>query len=451
MKISAIQHTIKSLALLLTTLVVLASCMSDAKTSSSPKCAITAFSVASIKSEVPSKKYDSHGNATDTVVTKTITGSTIFFNINQVERHIYNVDSLPKWVDLTAVTPSFSSDGDVYANVDEEEDVFYPIISGSSTIDMSKTVKFMCISTDGTSHCIYKVDIYKHLQNTDTLEWNAVESNLNVMGEAKSFATGDKVYVFAKDNNGADIVTYASQNDAANWSTPAPISVASASVVLFGDQFYGLDNDGYIYRAAVSQDAATWEKVSNQQVKSLLAADAYYLYAFDGNNILGTSDFSNWSSQGMTDLNMLPETPISAISHASSTNNELQMAVMAGSTENNPNNGVVWYKTTSTDPAINQPWAYIQVTIDNDYGMPAFEHPSMTYYQDALFAIGMVDGKYGNIYRSDDNGITWHEQTSLYMLPAELNSEEGMACLVTVGDKLWLIQTNGNLWQGSIR
>jgi hypothetical protein len=111
----------------------------------------------------------------------------------------------------------------------------------------------------------------------------------------------------------------------------------------------------------------------------------------------------------------------------------------------------VWYKTTSTDPAINQPWAYIQVTIDNDYGMPAFEHPSMTYYQDALFAIGMVDGKYGNIYRSDDNGITWHEQTSLYMLPAELNSEDGMACLVTVGDKLWLIQTNGNLWQGSIR
>ena len=147
---------------------------------------------------------------------------------------------------------------------------------------------------------------------------------------------------------------------------------------------------------------------------------------------------------------MLPETSINALTYPSGTNQNLQVAVMTGVSSQNTQNGVTWCKTSTLDESTNQPWAYIQVTRDNAYGMPHFDHPSVTYYNGALYAIGEEEDAYTKLYRSDDNGITWHQQEK-YPLPEDLKSVDGVASIVAVNQKIWIIQENGKVWQGSIQ
>ena len=450
------------MTMLVMALCVCVSCIKDNNTiEASPECAIVSFSVGSITSSVVTKKYDKDGNATDTVVSKTISGSDIYFNIDQINGRIYNVDSLPNWVDVSRVVPAFSSYGHVLGKVKKDDDLYYLLTSGVDSVDCSKTVELVCIATDGISSKYYTLDIYKHVDATDTLEWKSVESNLSIAGQSRVFCADNKVFAFAKNDEGESVVTFvdgaveASSSqpvyDAAQWSEPCVIPVDGTSVGLYDEMFYGVGADGCIYRAVPEQLATTWAKISDLQVERLLAADKYYLYAYDGHAIIGSSDLQEWSVQGVSNLDMLPETCVNFYSYASNTNDDIQVAVMTGLCSKNASNGVAWYKTSSQDSNINQFWSYIEVTDDNPYGLPRLEHLSITRYHNALYAIGAASGKYEYLYRSDDNGITWHPLTKMYPVPSGLDVANGAASITTVGNSLWIIQENGKIWQGSIR
>ena len=445
------KHTFRSMTVLMMTVFVLVSCLGSDDIETTPQCAITSFAVNSITCDALAKKYDQYGNATDTIVSKTMYGSQIYFNIDQLNGHIYTVDSLPNWVDLEKVVPVIYSQGDVYYKLQAEDELYYPLESGKTIIDFSKTVELLCSSTDGLSKRIYRVDMYKHAGNTDTLEWKSTTSNLAISGASKAFHVDSKVFVFAQNDDEQPVMTFAEVDDAKTWSEPVCIPVDNGSIVLFDNNFYGLGKDGYIYSCAPEQLGATWAKASDQTVERLLAADGFYLYAYDGTAIIGTSDLNTWTVEGTEDLEMLPETSINSISKPSNTNNSLLVTVMTGLSSHNSLNGVTWYKNASKDSSINQPWAYIQVTPDNAYGMPHFNHASVTYYEGALYAIGVKENAYDELYRSDDNGITWHPQSTKYPMPKDLNPANGMASIIAVDKNLWIIQENGKVWQGSIQ
>ena len=295
MKKIKIKKTLWSIMLATVVLFSHVSCMSDNDVTATPECAIVAFSVGSITSPYVAKKYDSSGNATDTIVSRTIAGSDIYFNIDQVNGRIYNIDSLPNWVSLKAVVPSFTSYGDVYLLVDEATDLYYTLTSGKDSIDFSKKVKLMCLSTDKTSSRYYNVELNRHAANTDTLEWHSVTSDLAITGQSKALVTDGKVFVFAQDEKGNSVVSWAESSDAKTWSTPVTLPVDGLSVVLFDGKFYGLDTDGYLYSSTPDQLAAQWTKASDQKVERLLSADDFRLYAFDGSAIIGSSDLDTWS------------------------------------------------------------------------------------------------------------------------------------------------------------
>ncbi|MBQ3925559.1 MAG: hypothetical protein II706_01090 [Bacteroidaceae bacterium] len=445
-----IKQAFWSIMLMVVMLFGITGCMSDNENESSPKCAIISFAVGNISSPVVTKKYDSKGHATDTIVTKTISGSEIFFNIDQVNGRIYNIDSLPNWASLRAVVPTFSSYGTVYYVVPNEDNLYYTLTSGKDSIDFTKPVQLLCVSSDTKSSRFYTVEINRHVANTDTLEWRKTQSNLNINELNKVLVADSKVFAFGKNASGQSVVTWAEADDATTWSSPVNISVDEATVTLFEGQFYGMGTDGYLYKAQLNEKVSTWLKASNQKVKRLLGADGFRLYAYDGNAIIGSSDLDTWTEEGTTDLDMLPESRINATSYATSTNKNIEVAVMTGLSSKNDKYAVVWYKASSDDVATNQSWAYIQVTKDNPYGLPAFSDLSTTYYHNALWAIGTVNDQYKYLYRSDDNGITWHPQTELYPVPTDLDPANGKASIVAVGKKLWIVQENGNVWQGSI-
>lgn len=451
MKKAYSQHIFLRLAALIMALPILVACVKDEEMEVSPQCAILSFSVGNITSSVVTKSYDSEGHATDVTVQRVLSGNDIHFNIDQVHGRIYTVDSLPKWINLTRVVPIFSSYGNVFRKANDAEDAYYGIVSGSDSIDFSRTVELLCVSTDGMSSKTYTVDIYRHTSNTDTLEWKSVASDLKISGLNKAFCIGEKVYAYAKNADGEDVVAYADKSDPTAWEV-VNVPVDCGSIVLFRGEFYGLDEDGYIYKSAPEGLTAAWEKVSDTYVERLLAADDYNIYVYDGVSIKGSADFIAWTEQGSDDLDMLPETAINSCHYASRTNGNLQTVVMTGVTSKNTKNGVSWYKVSSTDNYTNQKWSYIQVTADNPYGLPLLNNLSMTHYGGSLYAIGNnKNGEYKNLYRSDDNGITWHASKGKYLIPANLNSANGAASIVTAGEEMWIIQENGQIWRGTIR
>lgn len=449
MKKAKIRYGLWSMVLVM--LFSLSSCLDDVSEETSPNCAILSFSVGSITSNVTVKKYNAAGGVKDTVVERTIDGNGIYFNINQLEGHIYTVDSLPVWTNLKRVVPSIVSSGNIYWKSEEDGGLYYAVQSGVDSLDFSKPLELLCVSTDGSVRRTYTVDIYQHKENTDTLEWRKSEANLAVANLGRTLYADDKVFAFAQDGEGNAVVTFADKKDNAVWSTPVIIPVEETSVVLFQNKFYGRGADGSLYSADPALLAASWTKVGDQQVERLLAADAFYLYAYDGSSIIGSTDLATWTVMGTEDLDMLPETDIFSVSHPSRTNANIQQTVMAGMNSQNEAYGVSWYKVASTDAGINQNWAYIQVTDDNPYGLPHAKGFSMTYYHGAIYAMGAVDGKYQYLYCSNDNGITWQPLKAKYPMPEGITPAEGVARIVAVDDDLWIVQENGKVWRGSIQ
>lgn len=450
MKITDFKHTLLGVIALLAMSLCMASCISDDETTeTSPECVITSFAVGKITSYVTEKEYDKDGNEKDVIKTKSILGTDIKFNIDQVNGHIYTTDSLPYWVDLTKVSPSFVCYGNLWYKIPKEDDLYYTLTSGSDSIDASKTATLVCVASDGVSSKTYKLDIYKRKQATDTLIWKSSASDLSIVGSSRLYHNNGKVMAFAKDGNGKNVTTCTADNDGTAWSVPAAIPVESSSIIQRNGTFYGIDSNGTIYSSS-GNDATTWEKASDRQVDRLLAADGSYIYALDDNSIIGTADMSTWSIHGTENIDMLPDNNCNFFYYKSKTNEDISIAVMTGLSASNSNNGVAWFKQTSTKSNANMPWAYIEVTTDNIYGLPHLGCMSTTRYEESLYVLGTENGAYKHLYRSDDNGISWHELPGKYPLPAELTPQGGAASMIAVGSTLWIIQENGKIWKGSI-
>lgn len=430
-------------------LFALASCMNDDPIATSPECAIIDFSVNDIKCDVTTQKYDQQGNAYDTIVSRTLDGSNVHFNIDQVEGRIYVVDSLPKWVDLTKLVPNILSQGSVRYRIQGGDGIFYPIISGTTEIDFSNPVEFQCVSTDELTRRTYLVNIFKHRYDTDTLVWNTVDTNLSVEGRAKMFHADGRVFLFAKNVSGQSFVTIADERDAARWSTPVAVPVDASSVVQAQGKFYALASDGRVYVATFAEVETTeWTQASTLSVERLLAADAYGVYVYDGTAV---RDLYSHAVVGMDDLDKLPQTSLNSVSYASKVNPALQTTLVTGLTPSDDKHSVVWYRCSGADEAVSQPWTQIQVTNDNPWGMPHFDHFSMALFDGALYAVGAEEGRYKYLYRSDDSGITWHPLTAKYLLPKDLKDEDGTVALTAVNGMLWMVQENGKVWQGFMR
>lgn len=443
----------KLLYILLFTGLTFCACMKSEDIETTPECAITAFSVGNISTQVTVHRTDN----TDTVTTKVIDGSTIYFNIDQLKGIITTVDSLPKWVSLEKVVPSFTANGTVYGRQDGDT-LYYQLTSGSDSISFEQPVEMISVATDGVSIKHYTVFINRSSYDLDTLEWETVMTDFSVNKDFKAMEIDDHVFVFYEEDGDVKY-TYAQTSDnLSSWCESVTIQGADidyTSIMMFDDNLYALDKNGMIYKALQKNRPDIWEKTCDKTFSKLLAADKYYIYAFDGSEIVGSTDFETWTVCGDANVDMLPTEDVQSFSYESKTNSEIQIAMMCGLSDGNSKYGVTWYKVSSLDKDVNQDWMYIQVTNDNPYGLPRFKDMSVTMYDGSLFAIGIAPNvspdTYRYLYRSDDNGITWHPQTEKYTLPEGLDATKGKAEIISANSKLWIIQKGGNVWSGAIR
>ena len=425
------------------------SCMKDDdEIQSSPECVITKFTVGDIDTEVSIKL----ASGKDTIVTRTIGGSSVAFNIDQINNKIYSVDSLPSWVDISGVIPTINSTGYVYIKEGDETD-FHQFVSGTDSVDFTKQVKFLVIATDGVSTKEYTAQIFKKDSEADSLAWKTVDgADLQLEGAHRTLTLADRIYVFSESEGQAVVTSSSFLSEGASWRKPAQLtceqgSVDWNSVVAYNGYLYALNTEGHICRSTNDERGETWSVVSDRVFARLLGTDELYLYACDESGIWGSADLQNWAECGSSDLDMLPETNIATVSYVSKTNPAMRNAVMCGLTSANSDNAVVWYKVSSANESINQKWNYVQVAADNVYACPKLDNLSIICHNAEMYAIG---GNNAGIYVSADNGISWHLQTKKKLLPAEVTGQSTPTSMVAGNGYLWLIQSGGKVWRGKI-
>lgn len=425
------------------------SCMKDDdEIQSSPECVITKFTVGDIDTEVSIKL----ASGKDTIVTRTIGGSSVAFNIDQINNKIYSVDSLPSWVDISGVIPTINSTGYVYIKEGDETD-FHQFVSGTDSVDFTKQVKFLVIATDGVSTKEYTAQIFKKDSEADSLAWKTVDgADLQLEGAHRTLTLADRIYVFSESEGQAVVTSSSFLSEGASWRKPAQLtceqgSVDWNSVVAYDGYLYALNTEGHICRSTNDERGETWSVVSDRVFTRLLGTDELYLYACDESGIWGSAGLQNWAECGSSDLDMLPETNIATVSYVSKTNPAMRNAVMCGLTSANSDNAVVWYKVSSANESINQKWNYVQVAADNVYACPKLDNLSIICHNAEMYAIG---GNNAGIYVSADNGISWHLQTKKKLLPADVAGQSTPASMVAGNGYLWLIQSGGKVWRGKI-
>ena len=447
MSIMRIYNTVISFAITCLSLALVISCIKDDEEVQTPTCAITSMSVNDITSYLTTKASD----GTDSIYTRTISGKAIKFNIDQVNGRIYSIDSLPSWTNLKRVVASFSYTGELYAKW-SGDDNYYPVSNGKDSLDLSTPLDLMVVASDGVSSKHYTAVIYRYTANADSLLWTEpiYFGFQSTSTRPKLIATNNQLYLFA-DNEGKPSVSYSDVDGSAWLFYPELTTTAThldcQSVQYFNDKFYALDTDGTIY---ASTDGVTWDAASTRTVQKLLAADRFYLYAFDGTQIIATADINTWTANGSRHIDMLPEQFITSAAYDTRTNSNLQVDVMAGVTSQHAGNAVVWYKIAAKEQSSNQQWDYITVSSENQYPLPALDNLAIFHYNDALYAVG-GDNKW--FYKSEDNGITWKQVTEYQFPPATLKANKPV-CIAVSGEHIVMIQAdnggNATMWKGKI-
>ena len=446
MSIMRIYISVISFAITCLALVLVSSCIKDEEEVHTPTCAITSMSVNDITSYLTTKASD----GTDSIYTRTISGKTIKFNIDQVNGRIYSIDSLPSWTNLKRVVASFSYSGELYAKWAGDGN-YYQVSNGKDSLDFSTPLDLLVVASDGISTKHYTAVIYRYTANADSMLWSEpITLNIQPTSTPKLIAENSDLYIFA-ERDGIPFMSRGTKDNDAWVIVPEMTTTAThldcQSVQHFQGSFYTLDTDGTIYASA---NGTTWNAASAQKVQRLLAADRYYLYAFDGTQILATADLNTWTTNGMRYMNLLPDQFISSTTYNTRTNDNLQVDILAGVSSQQTNHAVVWYKIAAKEQASNQQWDCITVSANNPYPLPALQNLTIFHYNDALYALG---GDNKRFYKSEDNGITWKEMTEYQFPPVALIPNKPVSVAVS-GEHVIMIQTNNEgsvtMWKGKI-
>ena len=446
--------------------ILLISCVKSKDSDSNPYCAITSFGVNNIVSYVP------YQTSTGTTATqkKTVAGSSILFDIDQQAGTITTVKPLPDWINLTKVVPTFTCRGTLQY---KSGDNYRNITSGSDSLDFTEPRTLRCVSSDGLYSKSYEVTFFKSVNASDTIIWTSVINNLELSDEKHrslvleathtdkegNDSLVQRILVFSKNENGeAQVTSTTALSQASTWTDPETLKGAEGnidpySIMIHLGELYAVDDQGKLYKSTESAKGITWTKLAEAGLKTLLASDGYYLYAYNGNNIIATDNFIDWIKCGNDNLDMLPTKCFYSFYRLSYTNAKVSIAMMGGINDDYKTNGVTWYKITDPEDDDVDTWQYIDMELEaSKYGCPYLQEASTIMYNDNLYMIGRTyTENFLGMYRSEDNGVSWALQTKLWRLPEALEATNGAASMVRIDNSLYVIQVGGKIWQGVIQ
>lgn len=437
---------------------MITSCLDDNEdeTVYSSNSSITAFSIENIET-----KYTAEVNGKDTTLTATVIGKNYPFVIDQGQRLIYNVDSLPVGTDVKKVVVNITADTPGIVIVAEDKDTVWV---STDSLNFEKPVKFKVMAYSGVFGPTYTASINVHKQVPDSLQWTQINSNFagNEVKEQKAVTMDDLIYVFTRQDTKVAITT-TNINDGRNWTPLQTIDVDNAdysSAMAWGSRLYILANN----ELYASTNGTEWSKVNTDAKFSKLIANVHTkdnqkLYAINTENyFLESEDGTTWKVNEEVPLTF-PKTHLSYAAYPLVTNTSIdRLTIMGDNSIATDTTTIVWTKlTTETN------WADYPVTENGSHYCPKLENIGMIYYNELLYAFGGPGKSYNKdiaafsrFYYSKDQGVTWNPVSKYVFFPESFtdlyNQANGnYSYIVDKNNFLWIIWSKtGEVWRGRI-
>lgn len=433
---------------LITATLSLSSCLSSDETTVeyTHDTAITAFSLGSLD------RYTKTKAGKDTLLKANVTGSDYKFYIDQAQRLIYNVDSLPCGVRDTAILATISSKNSspiLLMDINKPDSVaaYY---SSSDSINFSKPRFIRVYSSDYSAYAEYKVTVNVHKELPYEFKWHELAQNnrqLAAFSDLKAVACGDYIYVFGKTAEGTKVLNSAI-NDGGAWSSITMnvglSSDAYQSAVALDGKLY-ISDAGKVYASA---DAETWTEVSeNADIKQLIGASSKYLYAYTAAGISVSKDKGvSWEQEKLdTDADYLPTQNISMNAAGVLSAKNVENVMLMGTRDKALNDTVAttWLRTVDNDVnAEAGQWNYLEIENNKSGKMPWLDQVITCAADTGFVALGN-NGKW---YKSQNAGLTW-KQDKMVVLPAKFATEGRFAFCRDKQHYYWIIR-NGYVWRG---
>ena len=425
---------------------VATSCFNDAEEGElSPYAILKSFSIGDLKSQYPT--FTAEG--LDTFETKTITGSSLPFSIDQAAGLVYNADSLPFATKVDKVVVNMGLSG--YATILNDTTGLYETFLSTDSLDFTTPRKFRITSLNSEYHKDYTISVNVHQVEPEMMVWNQTALDIVLLPQRAIEYNGEMCLFGEKD----DVpVLAASPIDGIPSFSVVPLEGLPATADLSTIQLF----DGMLYLVAAdgiytSSNAIDWSlcHACNGALAIVGASDDDdKMWVATEGGLLTTADGVEYESAGA-----LPDDfPIHGVSIASYTlkhNKGIVRYMLVGYTaEGVP---AVWSRLSTENS-----WTGYE---ESAYPCPSLKGLTVVRYDDFLYAFGgagEVNGEavkaFSSFYISRDNGITWKVPEGFYQrMPAGLQGNDAQfAATVDSGNHMWIVcgGEKSVVWKGLI-
>lgn len=403
----------------------------------------------------------------------TIHGDRFTFTIDQLNRLIYNRDSLPvgsdtiidsiliKTMDVTGFVTS-GSPADTVVNINNPVDL-------TPAMNNDGGMKFKVYAGDRTTNREYTLKVNVHLQDPDSLVWTDMQNTGSVFTEAindgdqKAIVLGDDLWVYTSHTTAYRTSTAPSHY---GWSqvtvTNLPSDAMLTSAMEYKGTLYMVTEGKKVFSSA---DGAAWtEGTLGDNVIALINGFSDQLSGIveiDGKQYFNISkDGQNWEASrdeaGNVILDEVPEGfPTENIcTTLSTTGNGIERVVLTGMPSASEDETIPWFSLDGKG------WASLQNTI-YDTDCPRMDNPAIMYYGGLFYCFG---GEMDAIY-SSITGIAWNKTMKKFLLPSAFKGKGAYSVIVqptkdtTVApedkrDFIWVVfggnGTANEVWRGRL-
>ncbi|AVM57711.1 hypothetical protein C3V43_08035 [Bacteroides heparinolyticus] len=402
---------------------------------------IVSFLVVSVALSSCLKSEDNYELSSDATIhafgIDTIHGKYYKFTIDQINRVIYNRDSLPVGsdtiidrilIDTMTVTGWITSGSPDTLFVRRDSVDLRPAMNNSGGM------KFKVYAADGVTNREYTLKINVHLQDPDSLVWTDMQTKGGIFsdmvneGEQKAVVLEGNLFVYTSATGAYKTST---SPDKYAWNklhvSGLPSDAKLTSVVEYNGMLYMLTASKKVY---ISEDGAAWAENATLGNNVIVLIGGFSdrlsgILEIDGKKYFNISkDGKNWEVAAAGTASTLEEVPLgfpteNIISTLTQTGNGVEKVLLAGMPLADNKMTTPWFSLDGRG------WAALTGASYNAY-CPGISHPVIMHYGDMFYCFG---GEMDAIYRSVE-GLAWYKTKSKILLPREFKGKGAYSVVV---------------------
>lgn len=419
----------------------LSSCLKSdyAETDYPAESSIRDFSIGTLRQTI----YGTSSKGEDSIYVDTISYADVPFTIDQINRKIYNKDSLPKEVDVTKVLASISADNGAiyYVNKNGKDSLWTSTDSLDFTNEMTfKVLAYSELQNQFVFGKHYTVKVNVHKLNPDSLVWKHFGDKKFAEGvtfaEQKAVYMNDYIYVFGETAEG-NVKIYKANVNRGSFTSWEEVSTSITSIdinsaIVYNNEIHFIA-DGKLYNLKDNQIG------SETNLSNLISVNGDKLLAYTtGNKIVSlNSDGTKAKETDFIEGKNL-NGRISAVSYTAEHNTSLWRTIVM-------KNRVKEVESDTTAMVFNNissedKWQ--EYTPINPTTCPNQGNISMISYDGKLFAYGE---EFDYFYSSTDNGLNWKKEEDYMIFPTEnKNGIDKLTKYRNGGSYSTVVEDNGN-------